>query len=399
MNIDSYNAFSPAVREDPYPHYAELRRSGVARVEPLGLWAVSRYDDVVFVLKNHELFSSAPLNHALLGGAQGRTLIGSDPPEHTRLRSIVNRAFTPRMVAELEPRIRQITEELIDAIAAGDGHFDLVEDLSVPVPVIVIAEILGIDSDRRHDFKRWSDDLVFSRSASFDPQEQSRLQESMGEFRSYFEDVLEERRRQPRQDLISALVRAEESERLTPAEVMAFTVLLLIAGNETTTNLIANAVLALLEHPTEMARVIADPGLVPNLVEEALRFDSPVQGLFRLATRDVELCGVTVPSGSIAMPLFASANRDERHFPEPDRFDAGRANAGDHVAFGYGPHFCLGAPLARLEGRVVLETLLRRLRGLERAAAGLDRLDSFFLRGLASLPLRFKTTARALGET
>jgi cytochrome P450 len=207
--------------------------------------------------------------------------------------------------------------------------------------------------------------------------------------------VIEARRAEPKGDLISALVRAEGEDTLTAAEVMAFTVLLLIAGNETTTNLIGNAVLALLTHPDQLDLVRSNPGLVPNLVEEALRWDSPVQLIMRMTTRDAAIGGVRVPAGSMVMPMFASANRDERRFPDADRFDVTRANARDHIAFGYGPHFCLGAPLARLEAQVVLGDVVRRLPGLEQTDSAVERLDSFLLRGPRRLPLRFDTESAA----
>jgi cytochrome P450 len=379
----AYNPFSPEVIADPYPYYAELRReSPVHLVEPFGFWAVSRYHDVVTVLKNNRTFSSAAMGGVTPGG--GRTVINTDPPDHTRLRNLVNRAFTPRMVGDLQPRIQEVTDELLDA-AAGGSAFDLVEDLAIPVPVIIIAEILGVDSARRHDFKRWSDNLVLGGIARSDA-ERAAIQTSMQEFRDYFSAAIDERRREPKDDLISSLVRAEENEALSADEVLAFTVLLLIAGNETTTNLISNAVLALLDHPDQLAKVQSDLSLVPNLVEEALRYDSPVQCLFRVTTKDVELAGTKIPRGARIMPLYASANRDERRYPDPDRFDVTR-NAQGHLAFGYGAHFCLGAPLARLEARVVLETLIRRFSKIERSGGPVERIYSFLLRGLKHFPL------------
>ena len=383
-----YNPLLPEVRENPYPYYAELRRNHpVYPIGEQGAVAVSRYEDVAFVLRNHEHFSSAAMGS--LAGS-GEMLIGSDPPGHTRLRSLVNRAFTPAMVAALELRIREVAAELLDR-AGSPGEIELVSELANPLPVTIIAEILGVDPALRDDFKRWSHSTVSgspgSRTAS--DEERSRVSKDRQEFSDYFRRAIEERRREPREDLISALVRAEDEEHaLTADEVLAFTQLLLIAGNETTTNLIGNMVLALLEHPEQLQRVMDDRSLIPNTVEEALRYDSPVQFLFRVAAHDVELAGTTIKQGTAVLPLYASANRDERKFPDPDRFDVTRSTQG-HLAFGYGIHFCLGAPLARLEAKVALEELLNRCPRLARNSATVDRLDSMFLRGLKQLPLTF----------
>ncbi|MCI0776945.1 MAG: cytochrome P450 [Chloroflexi bacterium] len=380
-----YNPLLPEVRENPYPYYAELRRDHP--VYPLGeqgAVVVSRYEDVAFVLRSHEHFSSGAMGS--LAGS-GEMLIGSDPPGHTRLRSLVNRAFTPAMVAALEPRIREVAAELLDR-AGSRGEMDLVSELANPLPVTIIAEILGVDSALRDDFKRWSHSTVSGSAGSqASDDERARAAKDRQEFSDYFLQAIEERRREPRDDLISALVRAEDEEHaLTADEVLAFTQLLLIAGNETTTNLIGNMVLALLEHPEQLQRVLDDRSLIPNTVEEALRYDSPVQFLFRTAAHDVELAGTAIKQGTVVLPLYASANRDERKFPDPDRFDVTR-NAQGHLAFGYGIHFCLGAPLARLEAKVALEELLARFPRLSRKSDAVDRLDSFFLRGLKELPL------------
>ena len=383
-----YSPLAPEVKRNPYPYYAELRRDHpVYRIEPLGAYAVSRYDDVVQVLLHPDIFSSG-YGETHIRDRPTTLLIFCDPPDHTRLRSLVNRAFTPKMVADLEPRIRQVTDELI-ARVAPNGELDLIEDLAMPLPVTMIAEILGVTPERRDDFKRWSDDVIIQIIGALTEEDRQRIERNMEEFQDYFEQAINERRREPRDDLISALVQAEEERQaLTSDEVIAFTGLLLVAGNETTTNLIGNAVIALLEHPDQLARVLEDRSLIPNLVEEALRYDSPVQFLFRKAMRDVELAGTTIPKDAVLFPLYGSANRDERKFPDAERFDVTR-DAQGHLAFGYGIHFCLGAPLARLEAKIALEALLFRLRGLSRKEEQVDLVDSLFLRGPKRLPLTF----------
>jgi cytochrome P450 len=389
-----YNPLDPAVKADPYPYYRHLREEHpVHRVEPLGIYAISRYEDVLFATNHHELFSSVGFSNNSIRGEPTKMMIFTDPPDHTRLRGIVNRSFTPKMVADMEPRIREITGGLVDAIAER-GETELIADLAIPLPVTVIAELLGVDPAHNEDFKRWSDWIVADFMGNqLTDEDRVRMEADMDAFQAYFEAAVAQRRARRNGDLISALIRAEEDQQaLTENEVLAFIVLLLVAGNETTTNLIGNALVALTDHPDQLEKVVREPSLIPNLVEETLRYDAPVQFLFRRATQDVEMAGTTIPEGSLCIVVFASANRDERKFPDAERFDVTR-DAQGQIAFGHGIHFCLGAPLARLEARIALEALLSRFRNFARRTDKVDRITSVFLRGPQRLPLTFEPAA------
>jgi cytochrome P450 len=417
-----FDPFSEPHRNDPYPAYAELRRHApVSQVEKTGAFAVSRYEDVAFVLRHPELFSSSAMQTVMSSsftpgpsatgmGISGtdvvrlaeilnslpisipeilsaRSLIAADPPVHGPMRSLVNRGFTPRRISELEARIRAIARASLDALG-GKNEFDLVSEFSVPLPVTVIAELLGVEPERSVDFKRWSDCLVAVATGGAGALRPETALQGFSELSTYLMGVVEERRRHPQGDLISTLIRAEDGEAgLSPIEVVMFTVLLLVAGNETTTNLLGNTLLALMAHPDQLAGVQRDPGRIPALVEEALRYDGPIQFLFRQATQDVELAGVKIPAGATVMPLLGSANRDDANFAHADRFDVSRNTQG-HLAFGLGIHFCLGASLARLEARVALEELLGRFTRFEPAEPRVEYIDSYLVRGPKRLPLR-----------
>jgi cytochrome P450 len=401
-----YDPLVPEVLANPYPFYAELRQQApVYHVPAHGFWVVSRYPDVLGVLRQPQLFSSAAMAAAVVRPSQFTpddpdaadehtdpdeqvSIVGADGARHTRLRDVVNRGFTPGRIAALAPRVREIARELAEPLLEA-REFDLVGDFAVPLPVRVIAEMLGVDPERRDDFKRWADAAMAGVFDPIDAVEADTVGSALVEMFEYIEGVIEARRQSPGPDLISVLVRAEDERGvLTPVEVRNFVFTLLVAGSVTTTHLISNLLVALLDHPEQLARVAAERALVPGAVEEALRYLCPVQMLWRTATADIELAGTKIPEGSTVAPLFASANRDETVFPEADRFDVER-NPKEHLAFGNGVHFCLGAALARLEARVALEALLAGGRLPESAEQQLSWPSSLVFRGPRRLRLSF----------
>ena len=314
-------------------------------------------------------------------------MLDLDAPDHTRLRTLVHKAFTPRLVEQLRGRIQALADDLLDA-AQRKGSLELVSDYALPVPLTIIAELLGVPTDDRHKFRRWSNRLV-SVSSSRDllwaiPYGWA--------FMRYLRQLFERRRADPRDDLVTALVRAEEAgDTLSEDELLAMVFLLLVAGHETTVNLIASGTLALLQHPDQMARLRDDPSLIKSAVEELLRYTSPVEmATERFAREDVTIAGTTIPRGEVVLAVIGSANRDERQFENPDILDLTR-DPNRHLAFGQGGHYCLGAPLARLEGQIAITTLLHRMPRLRLAAApeSLRWRRGLFLRGLEKLPLAF----------
>jgi len=416
MSLD-YDPMSERWHEDPYPAYRRLRDESPVHFAPeTNAWCVSRYDDVQHVLNDPETFSSRAMFTVLMSGGderppltwpgikamlrfalaararplafiQARNLIASDGAVHTGMRAIVNRGFTPRRIAAWEPRVRELAQQCLAKLRRGEP-FDAVEDLAIPLPVTIIAEMLGVEPERRADFKRWSDTVIhFSTGSGRSNRFSDEFVDAMTGLIRYLRKVARARRERPTDDLVSTLVTSQEGEvGLTNYEVVLFVTLLLVAGNETTTNLIGNAVNALLDHPDQLARVVSDPSLVPSLVEETLRYDAPVQLIFRNATRDTEIAGTPIPEGSWVVPILGSANRDERRFEDPDRFDVGR-NPQGHLGFGFGKHFCLGASLARLEATAALEALIPLLAGVRRSERRPALIDSFLVRGPSRLDL------------
>jgi cytochrome P450 len=389
QTITHYSPFSTTTRENPYPQYDWLRREHpVYYNERHDFWALSRYRDVVQAVRAPELFSSA--KGVGLDKRYGLSMIAHDPPDHTRLRKLVVKAFTPRQIASYAPQIQAIIDGLLDDVIAK-GVFELVEDLAIPLPVTVIAHVLGVDPEYRHEFKRWSDDVVNFTAGNAPAEAREQLRGSWGEFCHYFSDMLEARLHQPQDDVVTILAQAqEEGDALTVLEFLNFCQLLLVAGNETTTNLISNGLLAFNAFPEEAQRLRRHPELAVNMVEEVLRYDTPVQLTYRTTTQDIDMHGATIPADSKVAILWGSANRDPEVFAEPDRLDLSR-NPNPHVAFASGIHYCLGASLARLEMRLTMETLMRRMHRLEIDPEGeCERIDTALLRGMQRMPMVFE---------
>jgi len=394
----SFNPLDPAVRRDPFPTYARARREAPALIHtglPMRLVSVFRYEDCQAILRDAQTWSSEFPVITQVAGQEGpprRSMLGSDPPAHTRLRGLVNKAFTPRMIQRLEPRMHEIANELLDA-ALEEGDVDLVQALSYPLPVTVIAEIIGIPAEDRAKFKRWSDEAVANLGlvflGGFDPERAQRQLRLFDAMRDYFIPLAEERKRRPREDLLTGLVQAEhEGSKLDIEEMLSMLVLLLVAGNETTTTLIGNATLELLAHPGELKRLRDAPRLLPSAIEEVLRFASPVQFDPRRATRPLALHGVEIRENDFVLSWLGSANRDEQSFERPEAFEIAREK-NPHLAFGFGTHYCLGANLARLEARVAIGALLARTSRFERRGDELLPLHpSPVFRAVTQLPLR-----------
>jgi hypothetical protein len=391
------NLMTPEVRANPYPLYAELRRRAVCQVEPGGMWAVSRYDDVVTVLKDPRRFSSAGLGQSfrppwLERNPTADSLVMKDPPDHTRLRAMVSRAFNGATLSRLEPSIRAIAEELAES-AVRRQEVDFIAEFALPLPARVLNLFFGLEPAMALRLKHWADDLVSIPASQPSPQRQEEIRHSLQEMERCFTALIEQRRAHPGDDLVSELLRGGE---LTHEEVLSFLFGLVPAGVETTVYLLANTMVVLSEHPRELERVRDNPTLIPRLVEEVLRFEPPGQSSLRLTTEDVELSGVTIPRGSLVVALVGAAMRDENRFPQADRFLLERESQ-SNLAFGHGPHYCLGAMLARLEARLGLEALFSRIRGFSLSRKDLDWSQSIIARGPRALPLHLEpTTHRAI---
>jgi pimeloyl-[acyl-carrier protein] synthase len=392
-----YNPLLPEFHANPYPFYRRLREEDPVHASPFGAWILTRYDDAVMVLRDPRFGREgmADLLEARLGlgtdASDARDMLFRDPPDHTRLRALVSRAFTPRVVEAMRPHIQEIVDGLLDRLEGGRG-MDVIEDLAYPLPVRVICEMLGVPPADHEVFKQWSADIARSLDAAIVPADSEVIplgREARIALRSYLRSLIAARRKNPRADLLSGLIAAEEEgNTLSEGELVSTCALLLVAGHETTVNLIGNGLLALLRHPDQMRALADDPGLIHTAVEELLRYDGPVQRTGRMATADVEIGGKEIPKGSVVVAAIGAANRDPAHFSDPDRLDITRRD-NRHIAFGFGIHFCLGAPLARIEGQIAIGTLLRRMPALKLVSDTPEWRETSALRGLKTLPVTF----------
>ncbi len=400
MTGNAHELWTPAHRADPRPVYARIRQEArvIPLVEPIQrmpFWLVSRYQDVLPLLRDDRLVKDTrklseqarALFMRYTPEELARHMLFSDPPDHTRLRSLVSQAFTPRRIEGLRSRINTLATELLEA-AMARGSVDFLDAFAFPLPVIVIAELLGLPPEDRAPFRAWTQALLIP-PADGNPEPVMAASRS---FLRYFAHLIERRRAEPREDLVSAMLAAEtEGDRLRPDELISMTFLLLVAGHETTVNLLGSGLLALLQHPEQHERLRADQGLLGSAVEEMLRYCSPVEtSTPRFTVEPTEICGQVIPAEQMVVAGLMSANHDPAVFAEPERFDVGRT-PNKHMAFGMGIHYCLGAPLARLEAMVAFELLLERAPRVRLAVAPEQlvwRMSSL-IRGLEQLPVRF----------
>lgn len=395
-----YAIWGRTARANPQALYEQMRQEypiygGIGPQTGRTFWFFTRYADCVTVLKDPrfgkefqkhlppEMVAANTFGDEADFAAINRHLLNLDPPDHTRLRALVHKAFTPRIIENLRPRIRQIADDLLDTVQ-DQPEFDLIASFAFPLPITVIAELLGVPTADRDKFRAWTQALLFGL-------DEMEARTSVLEFTMYMHAMIDERHQTPRDDLISALVAAEDSgDKLDRMELLSMIFLLLVAGHETTVNLIGNGTLALLQHPDQMRLLRQNPGLMKSAVEEMLRFNGPVETpTMRWAFEDVEMGGVVIPQGDIVMPALLAANRDPAEFPNPNAFDITR-DPNRHIAFGAGIHFCLGAPLARLEGAIAFDALLPRLPNLtlNTSVESLEWNESLLLHGMKALPVR-----------
>ena len=396
--------FNPDFKANPYPTYAQLRSDAPIRRVPLpdgrGMWLVTRYEDVSAIFRDErfvkdwrnamtpEQLAQVPAIPEVMKPLTSN-MLDTDPPDHERLRALVSKAFTPRLIERMRPRVQEIADTLLDAVR-DKGEMDLIDDYAFPLPITVIAELLGVPAEDRDRFREWSNAAVSGDTT----QEyiEKVLLPHMQAFTDYLRAMFDEKRKNPKDDLISALVQAEEAgDKLSEDELMAMVFLLLIAGHETTVNLIGNGSLALLQHPDQLRKLREDPALIKPAIEELLRYDGPVEtSTERFAREDIAIGGTVIPRGEMVMVVIASADHDPDRFQDPDALDITRAD-NKHLAFGKGIHFCLGAPLARMEGQIAINTLLRRMPNLrlKYSPESLTWRPGMVLRGLKALPVEF----------
>ena len=392
----------PENRADPYPIYAFVREREPVHQAVDGTWVLTGYDHASQVLRDPR-FSTNPkwladdtrrANDSLVRQAGTSLMMFLDPPDHDRLRSLVSQAFTPRMVEGMRPRVQRLVDDLLDAVAAaGHGRMDVLADLAYPLPAMVICDLLGVPAADRDQFKAWASDASRLLDGYLDTESRMAGMVAGMHLFQYFNDLVDERRRQPHDDLLSALIAVEEDgERLTQAELLSTVTLLFVAGFETTMNLVGNGMLALLRNRDQLDRLRHDPALLRPGIEELLRYDSPVHVTARIPRVDVEVGGHRIEAGHEVAVVIGAANRDPSQFPEPDRLDVSRT-PNRHLAFGGGPHYCLGASLARLEGQIAFGTILRRFHHLELLTTEPRYRDHFVIRGVTALDVAFSAEA------
>jgi cytochrome P450 len=409
IDLQTYDPMEPSAQQNPFPFYAALREQApVFRHPTTGIFFISRMDTLRAVLAEPRLFSSQASNQGTMPSGDGtdelssilkegwppvNTMLTADPPAQTRYRKAIGKPFGTKRILELEPVIRQITVDLIDAWPQ-QGPVDFMKDFALPLPILAIAYALGMDPAREADIKRWSDDSVAALGVAITQERRIEAARGVIEMQKYWVSQFDGCRANPRGDILSNLVNTDFEDhegkvrKLDDSELISMVQQLMVAGNETTTKLLNETTRLLIENPAEWKRIQDDPDSIPKMVEEAVRLSTPNQGMFRSVTADTELEGVAIPKGSMLWIIFGSANRDERLFPEPDRFDPTRKNVGDHIAFGHGAHFCIGAPLARLETRIAYEELSKRIENMDFApGTTLQYEPSYILRGLAGLDI------------
>jgi cytochrome P450 len=400
-NLSTFNIADPMFKANPYPMFAHLRMNAPVLRLPSrygmgNMWLITRYKDAVSILKDERFIKNgrsllSPQQLAELPATEfdimDYSLLANDGETHRRLRSLVHKAFTPQLIEHLHPRIENICAELLDKVT-GQGHMDLIADYAFPLPIIVICEMLGVPSQDRDNFRKWSN-ILLNDTADID---ETTLGQAMTALVDYLRSVIDDRRKHPQDDLITRLVEVEEAgDQLSELELLAMVFLLLIAGHETTVNLIGSGMLALLQHPTQLQKLRNEPSLIKTAIEELLRYTSPVENSTeRYPNQDIEFNGVLIARGELVLVSLSSANRDPEQFANPEALDITRTD-NKHIAFGFGVHYCLGAPLARMEGAIAIPMLLERMRTLKLAIdpSRLKWRQSFFMRGVESLPVTF----------
>jgi cytochrome P450 len=397
--MSSYDPLNPAVTCNPYPYYTQLREEEpVTWIASLQGFAVARWEDVSKCLTEPKTYSSSKFWPALLGEydpvPEGPPMISMDPPGHVPIRKLSGKIFVPSRVNALQDQVARIANGLIDDIIARngrEGEFDYVAEFSALFPASVISEVLGVDVERRVEFKHWVDDLLSAANrAAFPPERLAQIERSSRDIRAYFEEIYDRRLEKPGDDLLSGFIHAEvNGQRLTRIEVLNLGILLLLGGVETTANLLAITCAQFRKYPQVLSAVRADPTKAGLLIEEVLRYDSPVQMLFRHTTEETILAGTRIPEGALVMPLLGSANRDPRKYRDADTLDLER-NPKEIMSFGYGPHFCLGQYLSRMEARTAINLLLERFATLMPVSEEIQWMDTYFARGPKTLPVRFK---------